>query len=266
MNWSRGGQASHAQRAADLTRQLTAERSDSARMRLEKEHHASLAQRALADAAKSREAREDVRRVLAAAIANEKRAAEEVEHARGETTRLMSEAKQSERMRGESEGKLRALELRLVEDRQSTEKEVREAHDRSWALSAEHGRAMQQIIAEREEARAELRTLISQVPEATRSAYARSLLALAAVCLLLASLLIPGLIGRLAGDERAYSLDLFTGLGDKTPLVIFALLCLASMGLMAWGLALLRKPRLPLAPQSLAAQLPAAIEKDPVST
>ncbi|MGK0220098.1 MAG: hypothetical protein ACI9HE_003605, partial [Planctomycetota bacterium] len=96
MNWSRSSQASHAQRAADLTRQLTAERSDSARMRLEKEHHASLAQRALADAAKSREAREDVRRVLAAAIANEKRAAEEVEHARGETTRLMGEAQQSE--------------------------------------------------------------------------------------------------------------------------------------------------------------------------
>lgn len=266
MNWSRGGQGSHAQRAADLTRQLTAERSDSARMRLEKEHHASLAQRALADAAKSREAREDVRRVLAAAIANEKRAAEEVEHARGEATRLMGAAQQSERVRGESEGKLRALELHMVEQRQRFEKEVREAHDQAWALSAEHGRSMQQIIAEREQARAELRSLVSEVPEATRSAYARSLLALAAVCLLLASLLIPGLIGRLAGDERAYSLDLFTGLGDKAPLVLFALLCLASMGLMASGLTLLRKPRALVVAQPLAEQVYAAPMKEPVST
>ena len=269
MNWSRGGLGGNAQRAADLTRQLSAERSDTARMRLEKEHHASLAQRALADAAKAREAREDVRRVLAAAIANEKRAGEEVEHARGEATRLMGAAQLAERVRGESEGKLRALELQLVEARQSHEKELREAHDRAWALSSEHGSAMQQIITEREAARAEVRGLLARVPEVTRMAYARALLGLAAVCLLLAGLLVPGLIGRLAGEERAYSLDLFTGLGDKAPLVLFGLfafLCLASMGMLAVGLKLSRRPRAGPLPRSLEEQLPAAPDKQPVST
>ena len=240
MSWKPGGFGNQAKRATELAQRLSAERNENERLRAQRDQQSELAERALAEAAKAREAREDVQRMLAAATASEQRAETECGHARDAAAETQARARELERERGGLDARLQSMEQQLLEERKAAERALGEAHDRAWALSAEHGTIMQSLIGEREESREQLRALRRQVPLARRTAMARAVLAVAVVCLGIAGLLLPGLLGIVAGDERARLLDGFTTLSASTPLVLFAALAVSAIALLSWGLYLLR--------------------------
>ena len=238
--WNQSGFRSHAKRAAELEAQLSAERSENERLRLERDHQVGLARGAQADGLRAQAALDEIQHRLAAAAASEKRAEAECCHAREAVSAAQDKMQQTERTQGSLEGRLLRLEQQLEQERQGAEQALVDAHDRAWALSAEHGKRVQVLIREREDARAKLGALQHQLPLARRIAMARAALLVAAICLGIAGLLLPGLLGVLAGDERAWIVDGFTALSANTPLYLFATLMLLAVLLLAWGLYSLR--------------------------
>lgn len=239
MQWNRGA----AENQAKLEAELAAVKSELERTRLERDRLEADWVEAKDAAEIAREAREDVRRVLEAARANEQRAEQEVQSLRAEASRLADQAGQTERARGALEGSLKSLETRLVAERQSADAALREAHASAWAMSAEHGENMQALSQEHARAEALLREARLQQPAQRRRVVARAAAAVALICFALAGLLLPGLIGMAAGDERARLLDGFTSLGARTPLVLFGVFATLGLGLVAWTVVLLRGSR-----------------------
>lgn len=239
MQWNRS--AGEAQ--AKLKAELEAVRAELAQVTQERGRLALDAAEARDAAKAAHEAREDVRRVLAAARANEQRAEQEVQHAREECRLLVDRVAEAERARGEIEGQLQDLGELAGAERLAVRAQLEEAQARAWALSAEHGATMQALHREQAQSEADLRAMAAQLPAQRRAVAARGAALVALICLALAGLLLPGILGLAAGDERARLLDGFTGLGARTPVYVFSALATLGLGLMGWTMVLLREGR-----------------------
>ena len=218
-----------------------------------------LAQRALEETLTARQERDEYRRVLAAALANEKQALARASEAAAEVTSLRERVEQLTEARAAAQAHAEEAESRSERLREDGELAVRRAEERAWALSDEHGRAMQKVVSERAQALGRLRELEPlvpiPVPESLRAARHRARFNLAAglVCALLAVVVLPGVIVSVFQNEGALHMGAITGM---TPgqLVLLAWAARASRS----GFSLARAARLRRSPGPLAWKLACA--------
>jgi hypothetical protein len=205
-----------------------------------------LAQRALEETLKARQERDEYRRVLAAALANEKQALTRAEAAGTEVVSLRARLEDLTESRAAAQAHAEEAEARSERQREDAELAVRRAEERAWALSEEHGRAMQKVVAERAQALGRLRELEPlvpvPVPESLRAARQRARFNLAAglVAALLAVVVLPGAIVSVFQNEGALHMGAITGMTPGQLVLLEAALVAVALGLGSWGLHELR--------------------------
>ena len=205
-----------------------------------------LAQRALEETLTARQERDEYRRVLAAALANEKQALARASEATAEVTALRERMEQLTEARAAAQAHAEEAEARSGRLREDGELAVRRAEERAWALSDEHGRAMQKVVSERAQALGRLRELEPlvpiPVPESLRAARHRARFNLAAglVCALLAVVVLPGVIVSVFQNEGALHMGAITGMTPGQLVLLEAALVAAALGMGSWGLHELR--------------------------
>jgi hypothetical protein len=166
-----GGASARPQKAAtalaaqvhDLELELSRQRERTAAAATEAQKEATLARRALEEAGAARLERDEYRRVLAAAIANEKRALEDARAAREAYElvegRLSARLAEEVYARGIADGRVRELERSKAEVLTRHVHELAEVRDREWAEREERRREVQRLVFELGEARASSRAL-----------------------------------------------------------------------------------------------------------
>ena len=197
-----------------------------------------LAQRALEETLKARQERDEYRRVLAAALANEKQALSRAEAAGTEVGSLRARLEDLTELRAAAQAHAEEAEARSERQREDAELAVRRAEERAWALSEEHGRAMQALGRLRE-----LEPLVPvPVPESLRAARQRARFNLAAglVAALLAVVVLPGAIVSVFQNEGALHMGAITGMTPGQLVLLEAALVAVALGLGSWGLHELR--------------------------
>jgi hypothetical protein len=230
----------------DLRRRLEDERRGNRHLQARLEQEAEVARRALEEAVKARTEREEYRRVLAAAIANEKRALELVKDSRDLAERTGVELRGTLLERGAAEGRRTELEVRMTALQAEHEVALRAAHDRAWALSEQHGRQMQAVVFERGQVLGRARELALQVPaarsDAARLARARARVnvAVGVALLLLSVALAPACVAAVASSAEAAHLEHLLGLGTWQLLAIEGLVVASALALGSFGLRELR--------------------------
>lgn len=176
--------------------------------------HARRAEGAVLEA---RAEREEYRRVLAAAVANEKTALGQVEVVKLERDQLAGELRTAEFERGKSQGRALELEVRLQAVQVSNDKAERQQEIDNDRLRQEYERDLQSALLDRSEALGRVRELQSKLAgvksPAGRAlrARARAILAGATLCYLLALVFLPPLALSLVGSERATYMEMATG-------------------------------------------------------
>ncbi|MEZ6016505.1 MAG: hypothetical protein R3F49_15410 [Planctomycetota bacterium] len=212
------------------------------------QHEATIARRALEEAGEARLERDEYRRVLAAAIANEKKSLEEARTAREAYDlvegRLAAKLAEAHYARGIADGRARELERSKAELMARHATDLGELRDREWAEREERRREVQRLLFELGDARATVRALQARLgpePALGSAAHARAAAtrraiasALAVFCGLLALALAPAAIIAAVAPGRAAYLTLALGLGPWA-LVLSA----AGFGLVALGCATL---------------------------
>lgn len=229
-----------------LRRELAGERETARRLQTELAREAEFARKAAEQTLEARAQREEYRRVLAAAVANERRADTDHARIREELERIAQDVREAEHARGEAEGRAVELERTLQAEREGRRHELQEAHDRAWADAEARGRELQRLQHERGVALGQVRELLGRVPAhappSARLAAARARLSLAAAafCLVLFLVfLVPFLLVVFAGSETTWP-AMATGL---SPWGLFALelaLLVGALGLGSFGLRDLR--------------------------
>ncbi|MDA1264859.1 MAG: hypothetical protein O2816_07260 [Planctomycetota bacterium] len=163
--------------------ELAQERQVVRRLQLELTAEVALARRATEETLAARAEREEYRRVLAAAIANEKRSNEELARVRAECARIEERLVVAERARGEAAGRTRELERRLLEQDEQAARELAEVKDRAWSDREAGAQERQRLAHERGLALGQVRELSKHVvlerPESARVAEWRSRLCFA---------------------------------------------------------------------------------------
>jgi hypothetical protein len=148
-----------------LEHELARERARAETASAEAQKEASLARRALEEASTARTEREEYRRVLAAAIANEKKSLQEARAATdayGEVEgRLSARLAEEVYARGLADGRARELERSKSETMARHVHELAEVRDREWAEREERRREVQRLVFELGEAHAAVRAVES---------------------------------------------------------------------------------------------------------
>ena len=184
--------------------------------------------------------------MLAAALANEKQALSRAEAAGTEVGSLRARLEDLTELRAAAQAHAEEAEARSERQREDAELAVRRAEERAWALSEEHGRAMQKVVAERAQALGRLRELEPlvpvPVPESLRAARQRARFNLAAglVAALLAVVVLPGAIVSVFQNEGALHMGAITGMTPGQLVLLEAALVAVALGLGSWGLHELR--------------------------
>lgn len=238
--------------------ELSALRERSVASALAAQKEAAIARRALEEAGEARLERDEYRRVLAAAIANEKHALDDARAARSAYEaiegRMAARIAEEVYARGIADGRARELERGRSELLARHAHEVAEARDREWAEREERRREVQRLVFELGDARATLRASEARgggrgVDLPSRAARLRAAIALglAVFCSLVALALFPAAVLAALSPSRAAYLTLALGLG---PWALVALT--AGFGLLGLGCATLavRAPRPPSEPKS----------------
>jgi len=201
-----------------LADQLAAERK--ANRLLQKQLSAELehARRAAEEAVKARAEREQYRRVLAAAVANEKSAQRTADVTGSVLAKCEADLQRAVFEKGEALGRVRELEERLRAIAIADYEAQKEANDRDFAQverEAEARAGMARSLGVAEGRALELRRVLDGTPPDSSRLYAlrsRASFAGAVVALALGFLCLPALALELMGGERATYLELVTNL------------------------------------------------------
>jgi len=229
-----------------LKRDLAQERETSRRLSKELVKEVEVARRAVEQTLGARQEREEYRRVLAAAVANEKRAEGEACAAREEAERAEEALRAAEHARGEAEGRSLELGRQLEAVGAEHQRDVDRVNDRAWADAEAKSRELQRVQHERSLALGQVRELLRSVPEHTsgsaRVAALRARVCLGAALFTLALFLVfvAPLVTVFLGVEGATWPAMAGGLSAWTLLVIELALLGATVGLASWAVRDLR--------------------------
>lgn len=212
--------------------------------RLEQEMR--LSQRALEETLKARQERDEYRRVLAASLAEERRArldlvaqAEEEETLRARLDRALEE-------RGISVAQAEGLEVRLEQQSSEHHASLRRAEEKTWGLSEEHGHAMRLAVEERSIALGRLeelqRTIGPPIPDSLKATRGRAWinLGIAALLAVLALIILPGALLAVFSDDGALHMGVLVGFSPAELVFLELILCACTMVLGSWGIHELR--------------------------
>lgn len=224
-----------------LEAELAGEREASRALQRQLAAEVQVARRAAEEVLRARAEREEYRRVLAAAIANEKRALAESDGSRRELASAAETVRDAEHARGVAEGRSRELELQLAAAREEHRRELAAAEERTRTAVEQSRREMDELTYQRGLARGELREVLRRIPpELPPSARAAVLRARTCVAAgtgagVLALGFLPALVLALFTHERAEYLRLAVGLSAGEMLLVVGLLVVAAVGLFSWG-------------------------------
>ncbi len=205
-----------------------------------------LAQRALEETLQARQERDEYRRVLAASLAQEKRATEDVQEHIQKAEALRARLDLVLEERGSTGAQIEALEVRLEQLASEGQAALRRAEEKTWGLSEEHGRAMRRVVQERGEAIGQLaeiqRSMPAPVPESLKATRVRAWvnMGIATFFVVLALLVLPGALLAVFTDDGALHMGVLVGL-DSGQLVLLELALVAcALVLGSWGIHELR--------------------------
>jgi hypothetical protein len=229
-----------------LKNDLAQERATSRRLHQELTEEVAVARKAAEQTLLARGEREQYRRVLAAAVANEQRAGADVAQARADLERLELNLRETERARGEAEGRARELATQLEALRTAGERELGQVQDRAWADAEQRGRELQELSHSRGVALGQVRELLGRVPadapESARVARLRARLCLGTAAFAVVLFLVffaPFATAVFAGDSPTWP-AMTAGLGAWTLFGLEMGLLLLALALSTWGLRDLR--------------------------
>lgn len=181
-----------------------------------------LAARATEEAARARLEREEYRRVLAAAIANERKSLEAARESAALADGREADLLEAIEARGAAEGRASELARELDALRADHERAVKLISDQAWADSERHGRELQRSEFERGVISERVRDLTARVPvsvpTSAKVGRARARIQLVASGLLgmVFVILVPELLVALLSRERG----VIAGAADLTPTVL----------------------------------------------
>lgn len=195
------------------------------------------ARRATEIAAGARLEREEYRRVLAAAIANERQSIRAAQEALAAADAREQELRSALQARGEAEGRARELERELAAARAEHEQALRAVTDRAWSDSEERQRELQDSEYERGVVAGQVRELLRRIPAHVPPSArlhrirARTQVAAAGIVGVLFLVLVPETAVALLSRERG----VIAGAAGLTPwaLVLIELTLLAAALLLA---------------------------------
>ena len=148
-----------------LKTDLARERETARRLQLELTAEIAFARKAAEETITARSEREEYRRVLAAAVANEKRALEVEAEAREEVERVTDSLRESERALGEARGRATELDQMVSTLRAERERDLGLVIDRARTDAATSAAELERAAHGRGVALGQLRELLRRVPE-----------------------------------------------------------------------------------------------------
>lgn len=225
-----------------LRAQLLAERKGARDLQRRLDEEVRIAHRAMEETLKARNEREEYRRVLAAAVANEKQAVHQVEATRDAFTALEARLADALVERGEATGRSQELEDRLTQVAEEHGVAMQDAEQKAWALSDQHGREMRRAAYERGLALGQVRELLERatpvMPASARAARVRGAvnLGFAGVAALAAVVVLIGIALGIPSPERAAQLGALTGMTPWQLIGLEVALLAVALGLGTWGI------------------------------
>ena len=229
-----------------LETELTQERAISRDLRRQLASESELGRKAVEEAVKARKEREEYRRVLAAAIANEKQSLGAAAGLRETAAVLEDRLRDAAHSRGHAEGRAGELDRELGAAVTGHRDSLLEAQQRERAQTLEHQRALERAEYERGVAQGRVRELLPRIPEEVpatarvAAVRARVTLAVAGFSLVLALMFLPDLLRVLLTPGAETLLGMVVGMGAWAHLVLVLGLSVLALSLAALGIRQLR--------------------------
>ncbi|MEE8467713.1 MAG: hypothetical protein V3T22_04625 [Planctomycetota bacterium] len=229
-----------------LETDLTKERAISRDLRRQLASESELGRKAVEEAVKARKEREEYRRVLAAAIANEKQSLGAAAGLRETAAVLEDQLRDAAHSRGHAEGRAGELDRELGAEVTSHRDSLLEAQQRERAQTLEQQRALERAEYERGVAQGRVRELLPRIPEEVpatarvAAVRARVTLAVAGFSLVLALMFLPDLLRVLLTPGAETLLGVVVGMGAWAHLVLVLGLSVLALSLAALGIRQLR--------------------------
>lgn len=229
-----------------LETELTQERAISRDLRRQLASESELGRKAVEEAVKARKEREEYRRVLAAAIANEKQSLGAAAGLRETSAVLEDQLRDAAHSRGHAEGRAGELDRELGAAVTSHRDLLLETQQREREQTLEHQRALRRAEHERGVAQGRVRELLPRIPEEVpatarvAAVRARVTLAVAGFSLVLALMFLPDLLRVLLTPGAETLLGMVVGMGAWAHLVLVLGLSVLALSLAALGIRQLR--------------------------
>lgn len=229
-----------------LKAELAQERASANSLRGQLASETELGRKAVEEAVKARKEREEYRRVLAAAIANEKQSLGAAARLQSTAETLEDQLRDAAHTRGHAEGRAGELDRELSAADASHRESVAESEQRSWTQTEEHQRVLQRSEYERGVAQGRVRELLPRIPDEVpatarvAAVRARVTLGVAVFCLLLALMFTPDLLRVLFTPGGETLLGVVVGMGAWSQLVLVLSLMVLALGLGTLGMRQLR--------------------------
>lgn len=229
-----------------LETELTQERAISRDLRRQLASESELGRKAVEEAVKARKEREEYRRVLAAAIANEKQSLGAAAGLRETAAVLEDQLRDAAHSRGHAEGRAGELDRELGAAVTSQRDLLLETQQREREQTLEHQRALRRAEHERGVAQGRVRELLPRIPEEVpatarvAAVRARVTLAVAGFSLVLALMFLPDLLRVLLTPGAETLLGMVVGMGAWAHLVLVLGLSVLALSLAALGIRQLR--------------------------
>ncbi|MCP3914297.1 MAG: hypothetical protein GY711_01940 [bacterium] len=230
------------QSLVSLRKELESQRQSNQTLHRQLAAEVQTARRAAEQVLDARAEREEYRRVLAAAIANEKQALQAAERSSLAAATAEEKLRGAVLARGSAEGRATELELRVRENAEHHVQALKGADDRNWANAEGHARRLEDEVYERGRAEGHVRELIARIPgdvppsmrvARTRARLTLGAAALSAVC---AAVFLPAASLAMFSAERAEYLELATGLNGWTLVGLVAVFLGVALALASWGI------------------------------
>jgi hypothetical protein len=229
-----------------LKAELAKERESSQSLRRQLGSESELGRKAVEEAVKARKEREEYRRVLAAAIANEKQSLGAAARLQEAAEVLENQLRDASHARGHAEGRAGELDRELGAADVSHRESLADLEQRSWTQTEEHQRTLQRSEYERGVAQGRVRELLPRIPEEVpatarvAAVRARFTLGVAVFSLMLALMFTPDLLRVLFTPGGETLLGVAVGMGAWSQLALVLGLMMAALGLATLGMRQLR--------------------------
>jgi len=229
-----------------LKAELSKERESAQSLRRQLASETELGRKAVEEAVKARKEREEYRRVLAAAIANEKQSLGAAARLQDAADSLEDQLRTASHARGHAEGRAGELDRELSAADVTHRESLAESEQRTWTQTEEHQRALQRSEYERGMAQGRVRELLPRIPEEVpatarvAAVRARVTLGVAVFSLVLALMFTPDLLRVLFTPGGETLLGVVAGMGVWSQLVLVLGLMVLALGLGTLGIRQLR--------------------------